>query len=111
MLITNEKNRLKEAFIVIKNGNAKAMTNETVLLNDFKKYISIYFKNKTESEQFNLNTMEGKIKILSPINILERGFSITRINGKSIKSIKEITIGDVLVTQITDGEIVSEIKK
>jgi len=111
MLIANEKNRLKEVFTVIKNGNAKAMTKETVLLNDFKKYISIYFKNKTESEQFNLNTIEGKIKILSPTNILERGFSITRINGKSIKSIKEIAIGDVLVTQIADGEIVSEIKE
>jgi len=111
MLIANEKNRFKEAFTIIKNGNAKAITNETVLLHDFKKYISVYFKSKTESEQFNLNTMQGKIKILSPVNILERGFSITRVNGKSIKSIKEITIGDVLVTQIADGEIVSEIKK
>jgi len=110
-ILTKQKNNLKEASINLKNANQKIITNETVNLNDFKKYIEIYLRNNFDKEKNNLNNIEKQIQLLSPVNILKRGFSITRLNGKSIKSVQKLTINDLLVTQIADGYIDSKIEK
>lgn len=46
---------------------------------------------------------------LSPLKILQRGFSVTRNkkNGKLIRRYQEVAAGDYIVTQVSDGEIVS----
>lgn len=110
-LVINHNNNLKEIKISLKNISDKIIQNEKILILDFKKYIEIYFKNTTVKEKSYLENIEKHIRILSPINILERGFSITRLNGKSIKSIKNLNIGGKLVTQLADGKIDSKIEK
>lgn len=48
---------------------------------------------------------------LNPINNLKRGYSITSIRQKSITSIKQITIGETIITKVVDGEIHSKIEQ
>ncbi|WP_298286846.1 exodeoxyribonuclease VII large subunit [uncultured Lutibacter sp.] len=109
--LTQQKNTLKETVIEIKNNSLYLISNQNTSLKDVNKYLAIYNQNKIETELKSITNIEAKIKILSPSNILERGFSITRINGKSIKSINEVKKGDELITQVYDGKIISEIKK
>ncbi|NEW79421.1 MAG: exodeoxyribonuclease VII large subunit [Gelidibacter sp.] len=111
MLIVNQKNNLRELLTEIKNSSSQLISNENIALKDAKKYLVIYSQNRIESELQAIKNTEAKIKILSPTNILERGFSITRINGKSIKSINQVKNGDEIYTQLQDGQIISEIKK
>lgn len=56
-----------------------------------------------------INNYKININILDPINTLQRGFSITRIYGKAIKSIKKIKMGQSMITTVSDGEIKSTI--
>ena len=65
-----------------------------------------------------LNTQHQKIaqyaqllETLSPLKILQRGFSITRDKSthKIMSSCKEITAGKIVVTQLSDGEFESEV--
>lgn len=58
----------------------------------------------------NLSAKEALLEVLSPQATLRRGYSITRINGKAIKSISQISSGDVLTTTLTDGNIISVTK-
>ncbi len=51
-----------------------------------------------------------QLDILEPQNIFKRGFSICRINGKLIKSIKGVKLNQELSTILLDGEIKSKIK-
>ncbi len=53
------------------------------------------------------------LKLLSPLNILERGYSITRESesGRVVRSIKEIDRGTLLTTLLCDGEIHSEVRE
>ena len=47
---------------------------------------------------------------VDPKNILEKGFSITRINGKAVRETDRVKKGDVLETELFKGVIRSEIK-
>lgn len=54
--------------------------------------------------------MEKLLHVLSPDNVLKRGYSITRINGKALKAANEISEGDIIETRLAEGSVFSEIK-
>lgn len=58
-----------------------------------------------------IENIEKNINILNPINILKRGFSITYLNGKSIKDVSQLTEGSKIITMIYNGSIDSTITK
>ncbi len=54
----------------------------------------------------------GKIlRLLSPLNVLERGYSITRLrsSGDVVRSVSKLEPGTQLTTLVQDGEIESEV--
>lgn len=57
-----------------------------------------------------LDLSETKIRFVDPRNVLKRGFSITRINGKAIRDIAIVKGGDRVETELWNGKLVSEIK-
>jgi exodeoxyribonuclease VII large subunit len=46
---------------------------------------------------------------MDPQNVLKRGYSITRVNGKAISSTGQIGDSDVLETVVSDGLIYSRV--
>ncbi|MCH5235751.1 MAG: exodeoxyribonuclease VII large subunit [Muribaculaceae bacterium] len=52
-----------------------------------------------------INNLEALTKVLDPKNTLKRGYSITRINGKAVKTKGSIFPGYILTTTLSDGEI------
>lgn len=57
-----------------------------------------------------LHFSEEKLRLLSPENILKRGYSITRQNGKALRKTEDVNIDEVLETQIYGGKIFSRVK-
>jgi exodeoxyribonuclease VII large subunit len=55
----------------------------------------------------------GKLDALSPLAILERGYSICSKlpEGKIVRSITDISVGDALRVLFKDGAAVSEVKE
>lgn len=62
------------------------------------------------ANRYFLELAETKMKYVDPKNILEKGFSITRINGKAVRETDRVKKGDVLETELFKGVIRSEIK-
>lgn len=58
-----------------------------------------------------LQNIKKNIHNMDPKNVLKRGYSITRYNGKAIKKISEIKAGDLLKTTIFNGEVESKVTK
>lgn len=54
-------------------------------------------------EQGQIRQNEQLVKMADPVNILRRGFSITRVNGTSVNSIDRINPGDKIETEYYDG--------
>lgn len=63
------------------------------------------------SEKKNLNTIQEKLRLVDPQNILKRGYSMTLLNGKIVKSVEQINVGDRLETRLGDGAVESVVEK
>jgi exodeoxyribonuclease VII large subunit len=57
-----------------------------------------------------LSNMEKSVQNMDPENVLKRGYSITRLNGKAVKSISVLKPHDMLNTVVADGQVISEVK-
>ncbi len=64
---------------------------------------------KTESNH--LIHLSEKLKILDPVNVLKKGFSITRFHGKAVDNTQEMKIGSLIETEFSEGKIESKINK
>jgi exodeoxyribonuclease VII large subunit len=53
--------------------------------------------------------LESKLQLLNPENVLQRGYSITSINGRIIKNSRQIKPGDLIHTQLYEGTLGSMI--
>ncbi|CAM3457243.1 exodeoxyribonuclease VII large subunit [Pontibacter korlensis] len=66
-------------------------------------------KGKLQGEQHRLKLLEMSIEANNPEKLLLRGYTLTLINGKIIKSIKEVKNSDVVETRMKDGTLHSMI--
>lgn len=66
-------------------------------------------KHSLEKERFAIQKYEHFVSLSLPENMLKRGYSITTKNGKTIKSVADIGVGDLIKTQFSDGAVDSKI--
>ncbi|WP_286856842.1 MULTISPECIES: exodeoxyribonuclease VII large subunit [Sphingobacterium] len=52
---------------------------------------------------------ERIIQLSDPRRLLKRGFSITKVNGKLLQSLDQLSPGDLIQTMVIDGEIISTV--
>jgi exodeoxyribonuclease VII large subunit len=59
-----------------------------------------------------LASLAAQLETLSPLNVLTRGYSLTRTtSGKLVRSPNDVKPGEVLVTRVAAGEIVSRVEE
>ena len=58
----------------------------------------------------NVENMLRTVSNMHPDNVLRRGYTITRVNGKAITSRNEVRASDTLETIVTDGIIFSNVQ-
>lgn len=63
----------------------------------------------TERPMIKLKNLENMIRVLSPQNTINRGYSLTMLNGKAVRSVTALKEGDMLETRLSDGTIRSVI--
>ncbi len=61
-----------------------------------------------EHERLRLKRFDDMIRLLSPQNTLQRGYSITRVNGKAISDPAAIPADAIIETQLAGGTIKSK---
>lgn len=57
------------------------------------------------TQRYRLELMEKVIEGASPMQILQRGYSITRCNGRVVRDVADLPRGSVLTTTLADGEV------
>jgi exodeoxyribonuclease VII large subunit len=63
-----------------------------------------------QNERTALTSKENSVKMLNPVNVLRRGYSISYHKGKAVKSVSDVSTGESIRTVIYDGEFTSSIK-
>jgi exodeoxyribonuclease VII large subunit len=62
-----------------------------------------------QNHQIKLEQIRNRIDIHSPAFLLQRGYSITTLNGKRLTSVAQVKPGNVIKTWLADGEFESEV--
>ena len=109
--IQNRKNEVNNLVTGLKNEVASRNSSELNRLISYKKN-AIYTTNRLiDREKTKHSIIVNTINLIEPIRVLQRGYSVTLVNGKPIKSIEEININDTMETFIAEGRIESAVKK
>ena len=102
--LNNYKIKLERIPSAVLASQNQDLDRKIINLTRLKNY---YFSN----QEAKLNSFEQSIRLTDPLNVLKRGFSITKISGKTISSGSEIKIGDELETIIYENKIISKVVK
>ena len=79
-----------------------------------QEYIDGFKKTGLEQLRFKgeqLKGLVGKIETLNPLAVLTRGYSVALKEGKTVKSIDDVTIGEELEVRFADGKVTTSILK
>jgi exodeoxyribonuclease VII large subunit len=63
-----------------------------------------------KEQKHRLEIIKGKMDAASPEKILAMGYSITRVNGKAVRSVADVKPGDEVTTAVAGGEFTSIVK-
>ena len=104
-LLTKYKNNY-----ILNNPTSMYQINEQKLDNLIEK-LKVNVEYRLEREQMRLENLKAKLDLLNPENILSKGYSVTLVNGKILKSINDVKPGDLVVTRLSDGKVNSRVEE
>jgi exodeoxyribonuclease VII large subunit len=81
-------------------------------LDEFMRQLQNYLKSLVMQKRQNFQSVVGQLEALSPLAILERGYSLNfGKNGQLIKDAKTVKAGDLLTTRLWKGILHSTVTK
>lgn len=101
--------KIKDSFILsnplaMYEVKEQKLNNYVTVLN---KYINELLINKKHLLKLDLNSL----KLLNPVNIMEKGYSLVKVDGKIIKESNNLSLGDKIDIKLYKGEVVAEVKE
>jgi len=81
------------------------------MVDELKRTLIAEVMHRVQLHKKGLQALTGKLDALSPRAILERGYSICLKEQKVVRSVMDITTGDMLRILFRDGEAISEVKE
>lgn len=87
----------------------KLFDSQTSVIEGYAKNIRLHYENVLKSKAYDLKKNAAMLDALSPLAVIGRGYSITEKDGSVLTDIKNIAVGDSIVTKIKNGTLVSEI--
>ena len=99
---------------VVKNYREQLSSSMNQILKDSKQRLSLVpeklevsMSNKIQEARHVLKKDCALLDAYSPLKVLSRGYSISKVEDKVIKSVSEVTCDDIMVTRVHDGVITS----
>ena len=93
----------------ISTGPARILMQSDSKIAELHRLVQVHKNHFIKQQIDQLNHTEGKVKLLDPVNVLKRGFSITRLNGKALNGNAKPAAGDELETETLSGKIFSTV--
>lgn len=105
------------AYLEVLNLSKQLKSNADSILNTNNERVKLLseslkhrIENRILSEKERLQMIERYIRLLDPSLLLQKGYSMTYLNGVLVSSVKDLKSGDEIITRFSDGEIVSKLK-
>ncbi|MDN5204998.1 exodeoxyribonuclease VII large subunit [Fulvivirgaceae bacterium BMA10] len=110
--IQRQQSRLDLVAQNLQHSAIMSLNAETSKLNNLENVLSKLPKQVIDNTWNKLKLLEKTIELGDPNTILQKGFSITRFNGKALKNeTVSIQLGDIISTETSEQTISSKIQK
>lgn len=93
------------------SGSQLIFRNEKEYILGMEKNLVLNARSQLMENHQKVRFSEEKLRLLSPENVLKRGYSITRQKGKAIRDPGEVDPEEIIETQLYKGKILSHIEK
>lgn len=109
--ILNKQNQNMEGFRarLMRQTPDKKLMQAKHLQSNLQERLQRAMLNKLNEDKKHLGLLCARLNSVSPLEVLSRGYSITKQNNKVIKSIDDIDISKPLITDLADGQVVSQV--
>ncbi len=108
-IVKNSTEKMKNNISTLKYlGDSKISKGENKIMTDTNQMLNL-IRNIYIEKRNTLKLASTKIDSLSPMKMLEKGFSRVTKDGVSLKSTKSVKVGDVITTHLLDGEVQSKV--
>lgn len=67
------------------------------------------YKTLVLHKQSDFKLMINKLELLNPLSIMDKGYSLTKVNGRVLNSVKKVAVNDVIDISLKDGDISAKI--
>ncbi|KGE14791.1 exodeoxyribonuclease VII large subunit [Sphingobacterium deserti] len=87
------------------------LSNQGNELRSLQLQLQLYTKQLFKDRATEINNVDRLLRLADPKELLKRGFSITRVNGRAISSEASVSAGQVLETTLFEGKLSSSVLK
>ena len=110
-LINRKKDIVKNELLVLNNcATSIYKDNRIILNNEVNKLVNAF--NETKIQKRNeLNNLITSLDNLSPLKVMLRGYSVVKTSEKTINSIKDVSVDDVVQIRVSDGKFYANVTK
>lgn len=108
--VIRAENALHRASMMLAQTGVRRIAPEMARLDSMGKAIATTAENTIVRNAERLKSRSELLDALSPAATLARGYSITTINGRAVRSAADVKTGDILTTLLSDGAISSTAK-
>ncbi|GKX31928.1 exodeoxyribonuclease 7 large subunit [Vallitalea longa] len=92
------------------NSPSMRLLKERQYLSEIEDRLDRSMKEINKKYKNDVNLLEHKLNVLSPINNLEKGYSYIQNNNGKVNSISDVNIGETLLIQLSDGNIEAKVE-
>ncbi len=109
-LLKEKNNKLAMLTKAIPAGAVRCLSEQKVALQALKGLLGFAVQHRLTAQKHQLSLWAQKIDDAAPEKLLARGYTITLKEGRIVKSLAALEVGDVLETLWADGKVKSEIR-
>jgi len=109
--ILNEiKMRLLNYDRIIESRNPMSvLKHKRQILNNDSLRLNMLIQNILTDKKHLFDLRKSQLDALNPLAIMDKGYSINRVNDKILVDVKDVNVGDTLVTELKNGKLVSKV--
>ena len=110
-LINNKKDNIKNQLLTLNNYASSLYKDNKIIINDEINKLKNAFKEKQDKCKNELVNTISILDNISPLKVMLRGYSVVKTSEKSVSSIKDVSIDDVIQVRVSDGKFYASVTK
>ena len=108
---SKQENKLERLYQVMIHSVSRRLDRHNADLKALSMRIAPAIARLIDRRRHALDLLEHRSKALDPTLLLQRGYSITTLNGHALRSTDELHPGDILTTRLAEGSLTSVVNE